>query len=62
MINISLPISDEVAKLCVLVADAFEVEPWEIAAHVALTSESIKRRKTEKLKWIGYGYFIGEPK
>lgn len=34
MLTISLPLTDEQAREVVVAADAFGVEPWEMAAHV----------------------------
>lgn len=33
-VTISIPMSDEAAKACVIAADRFGVEPWELAVHV----------------------------
>lgn len=32
-VTIAIPMSDKAAKACVIAADRFGVEPWELATH-----------------------------
>ena len=54
-VTVALPLSDDAAKACVVAADLFGVEPWEVAVHAlsdvqrwALADTLIARRETSR--------------